>query len=368
MNKIGAILIAAAALAAGLAIGMRMDGSAPVQKASAPVMKAKTPKANAPVKWKLASAYPGRMVQLGLLGKNLPAKLKAISGGNIDLTFFEPKALAPPLQYFDAIAKGAIDAAWTTPGYWYGKEKALVMFSSVPFGPSAGEYLAWFYYGGGQQLMDDIYKKHGLKSIICGLIAPEASGWFRKEIKTVEDLKGLKMRFFGLGGRVMQKLGVATQLLAGGDIYPALERGTLDATEYSMPAIDYDLGFYQIAKHYYFPGWHQQSTMLELLINREKWDALSPTQQAQFRTACGDNIREGLAEGEAIQAKALTALKEKGVQIHRWSPEILAAFKTAWDEVVKEESAADATFAKVWASYDSFRKNYQIWKEHGYLK
>lgn len=320
------------------------------------------------VRWKLASAYPGRMVQLGQLGKNLPKKLAAISGGKIRLRFFEPKALAPPLQYFDAIAKGAIDAAWTTPGYWYGKEKALVMFSSVPFGPSAGEYLAWFYYGGGEQLMDGIYKKHGLKSIICGMIAPEASGWFRKEIKTVADLKGLKMRFFGLGGRVMQKLGVAPQLLAGGDIYPALERGTIDATEYSMPAIDLDLGFYQIAKHYYFPGWHQQSTLLELLINRSKWDALSKTHKAQFRVACGDNVREGFAEGEALQVKALATLKSKGVKIHRWSPEILAAFKKAWEQVVAEDSAADATFAKVWDSYSGFRKDYRVWKDHGYLK
>ena len=320
------------------------------------------------VRWNFASAYPGRMVQLGRLGKNLPKKLSAISDGKIRLRYFEPKALAPPLEYFDAIAKGAIDAAWTTPGYWYGKEKALVMFSSVPFGPSAGEYLAWFYYGGGEPLMDGIYKKHGLKSIICGMIAPEASGWFRKEIKTVDDLKGLKMRFFGLGGRVMQKLGVATQLLAGGDIYPALERGTLDATEYSMPAIDLDLGFYQIAKHYYFPGWHQQSTLLELLINRKKWDALSKTRQAQFRVACGDNVREGFAEGEALQFKALATLKSKGVKLHRWSPEILAAFKKAWGEVVKEDSAADSTFALVWASYSKFRRNYRIWKDLGYLK
>jgi TRAP-type mannitol/chloroaromatic compound transport system substrate-binding protein len=320
------------------------------------------------VRWNLASAYPGRMVQLGQLGKNLPKKLAAISDGKIRLRFFEPKALAPPLQYFDAIAKGAIDAAWTTPGYWYGKEKALVMFSSVPFGPSAGEYLAWFYYGGGKPLMDAIYKKHGLKSIICGMIAPEASGWFRKEIKTISDLKGLKMRFFGLGGRVMQKLGVAPQLLAGGDIYPALERGTIDATEYSMPAIDLDLGFYQIAKHYYFPGWHQQSTLLELLINRKKWNALSKTNKARFRVACGDNIREGFAEGEALQVKALQTLKQKGVKLHRWSPEILAAFKKAWATVVKEDSAADATFARVWKSYSKFRENYRIWKDLGYLK
>ncbi len=320
------------------------------------------------VRWKLASAYPGRMVQLGLLGKNLPKKLRAISDGKIRLRFYEPKALAPPLEYFDAIAKGAIDAGWTTPGYWYGKEKALVLFSSVPFGPSAGEYLAWFYHGGGEQLMDGIYKKHGLKSIICGLIAPEASGWFRREIRTVEDLKGLKMRFFGLGGRVMQKMGVATQLLAGGDIYPALERGTIDATEYSMPAIDLDLGFHQIAKHYYFPGWHQQSTLLELLINRKKWDALSKTRQAQFRIACGDNVREGFAEGEAIQSKALRELKKKGVQIHRWPDSILAAFEKAWHEVAAEDSAADPTFAKVWKSYSGFRADYRVWKDIGYLR
>ena len=320
------------------------------------------------VRSNLASAYPGRMVQLGQLGKNLPRKLSAILDGKIRLRFFEPKALAPPLQFFDAIAKGAIDAAWTTPDYWYGREKALVMFSSVPFGPSAGEYVAWFYYGGGKQLMDGIYKKHGLKSIICGMIAPEASGWFRKEIKTVADLKGLKMRFFGLGGRVMQKFGVAPQLLAGGDIYPALERGTIDATEYSMPAIDLDLGFYQIAKHYYFPGWHQQSTLLELLINRKKWDALSKTRKAEFRVACGDNVREGFAEGEALQVKALATLQSKGVKLHRWSPKILTAFKKAWQDVAREEVAADATFAKVWKSYSTFRKDYQIWKGLGYLK
>jgi TRAP-type mannitol/chloroaromatic compound transport system substrate-binding protein len=319
------------------------------------------------VRWKYASAYPGRMAQLGRIGRDLPKKLAAISGGAIRLRYFEPNALAPPLEYFDAVSAGAIDAAWTTPGYWYGKEKALVLFSSVPFGPSAGEYMAWYYYGGGAPLMDGIYARHGLKSLICAVIAPEASGWFRKEIKSLDDLKGLKMRFFGLGARVMQKLGVATQLLAGGDIYPALERGTIDAAEYSMPAIDLDLGFNQIAKHYYFPGWHQQSTFLELLMNRKKWDALGKTRKAQFEIACGDNVREGLAEGEAIQAKALETLKKKGVQIHRWGPEFLAAFEKAWHEVAAEDAAVDPTFAKVWRSYTDFRARYRIWKEIGYL-
>ncbi len=216
--------------------------------------------------------------------------------------------------------------------------------------------------------MTEVYNKHGIHSLVCGIIAPEASGWFRKEIKTVADLKGLKMRFFGLGAKVMQKLGVSTQLLAGGDIYPALERGTIDATEFSMPAIDLRLGFYKIAKHYYFPGWHQQSTIFEIMMNKKKYDALSKTKKAQLRVACGDNVREGLAEGEAIQFAALKELREKGVNIHRWSPEILAAIQKAWNEGAAEEAKSDPMFAKVWDSLQKFRADYVVWKDHGYLK
>lgn len=320
------------------------------------------------VRWKMASAFPGKLTQLGTLGKNLSEKVERVSGGNVQLKFFEPHALVPPLEMFDAVSTGAIDAAWSTPGYWFGKEKALALFAAIPFGPSAGEYMAWIYYGGGAELMDEIYTKHNIKSIHCGVIAPEASGWFRKEIKSIDDLKGLKMRFFGLGAKVMEKVGVSTQLIAGGDIYPALERGSIDATEYSMPAIDLNLGFHQIAKHYYFPGWHQQSTLFDLMMNKDKWDALNDTQKAQIEMACGDNFREGLAEGEAIQAAALKELKEKGVNIHRWPPEILDALESAWSEVAAELSAEDPTFKKAWDSLQAFRADYAIWSELGYLK
>jgi TRAP-type mannitol/chloroaromatic compound transport system substrate-binding protein len=203
---------------------------------------------------------------------------------------------------------------------------------------------------------------------MCGVIAPEASGWFREEIKSIDDLKGLKMRFFGLGAKVMEKMGVSTQLIAGGDIYPALERGSIDATEFSMPAIDLNLGFYQIAKHYYFPGWHQQSTLFDLMMNKDKWEALSDTQKAQLEMACGDNFREGLAEGEAIQGKALVELKAKGVNIHRWPPEILDALEKAWREVAAELAAEDANFKKAWDSLQAFRAEYAVWAELGYLK
>ncbi|MCB1490369.1 MAG: TRAP transporter substrate-binding protein [Rhodobiaceae bacterium] len=318
--------------------------------------------------WQMQSTYPGSLTQLGTLGKRIAEQVGIATGGDITIEFQEPGALVPALEVFDAVSSGAVEAAWSTPGYWAGKVPALQLFGSVPFGPSAGEYLAWVKFGGGQQLFEEIYEKSNVHSVFCGVIAPEASGWFRKEINSPEDLKGLKMRFFGLGAKVMDKLGVSTQLLAGGDIFPALELGTIDATEFSMPAIDLNLGFYQVAKHYYFPGWHQQSTLFDLMINKDVWDGLDESTQKQIETVCDANITYGLAEGEAIQGKALAELQEKGVQIHKWSDEMLDTFRGAWDEVVQEQVAADADFARVWESLSKFRDEYAVWKDLGYLK
>ncbi|MGI9305048.1 MAG: C4-dicarboxylate ABC transporter, partial [Gammaproteobacteria bacterium] len=147
-----------------------------------------------PVRWKMASWFPKSMTQLGTLGQRATENIERVSGGNVQFKYFEPGALIPPKECFDAVSAGSVDACWSTPCYWYGKEPALAMFAAVPFGPSAGEYGAWIYFGGGYELMDEIYDKHGIKSLICGVIAPEASGWFRKEIKSADDLKGLKMR------------------------------------------------------------------------------------------------------------------------------------------------------------------------------
>ena len=176
------------------------------------------------------------------------------------------------------------------------------------------------------------------------------------------------MRFFGLGAKVMERMGVSTQLLAGGDIFPALELGTIDATEFSMPAIDLNLGFYQVAQHYYFPGWHQQSTFFDLMINLDLWESLDERTQLMINTVCDANIAYGLAEGEAIQVDALRQLEEEhGVQIHRWSDEDLAALEAAWDEVAAELVAEDADFARVYESYTTFRQNYRRWRDLAYL-
>jgi len=344
--------VAVAALAGGLAVAMSTSSEAQGKR----------------IKWKMASTFPGKLVQLGTGGKRFEALIKKISGGNIQMKFFEPGALVPAFGVFDAVQAGSVDAGWSASGYWVGKIPAAIWFTTVPFGPRGSEYLAWLEFGGGQELWDEIYAKQGLKAVPCGLLAPEASGWFRKEIKSVEDLKGLKMRFFGLGAQVMQKMGVSTQLLAGGDIFPALERGTIDATEFSQPAIDLKLGFYQVAKHYYFPGWHQQSSILELLMNKGKWDALTDQQQTQIKTACGDNIQYMLAEGEAIQLPALKELQSKGVKIHRWPDSFLAQLKEKWEEVLAEQSAKDADFKRVAESLNAFRAEYGKWKNLIYLQ
>jgi TRAP-type mannitol/chloroaromatic compound transport system substrate-binding protein len=212
--------------------------------------QAQMPKVN----WKMQSAFASSLPHLGPSGVRFSKDVQRMSGGQFDVKFFEPGALIPPLECFDAVSKGSIESCWTTPGYHTGKYPALAFFTTVPFGPNFGEFLAWKWFGGGNKLREEIYAKHGLTAIDCFCIGPETSGWFRKEVKSLSDLKGMKMRFFGLGAQVMQKLGVSTQLLAAADIYQALERGVIDATEFSMPMMDIKLGFHQIAKFNYFPG------------------------------------------------------------------------------------------------------------------
>ncbi len=320
------------------------------------------------VDWTMASVYGSKTPQLGTLGVRLSETVTRISGGDIRLQFTEPNTVIAPPEVFDAVSDGRLDAAWSTSNYWVGRNEAFAFFSAVPFGPDAAEYGAWIYYGGGRELMDELYAPHGIKPMICGVIAPEASGWFREEIKSAEDFKGLKVRFFGLGARVIERMGGVVEAIPAAEVVEALESGRIDATEFSMPAIDANLEFYKVAKHYYFPGWHQQSTLFELLLNREKWEALTAQQKAQLETACGDNFRQGMLEGEAMQAAALQTFEARGVTLHRWSPEILEALRNAWQEVATEISERNPDFQKVWESYTDFRESYRLWKDLGYVQ
>jgi TRAP-type mannitol/chloroaromatic compound transport system substrate-binding protein len=320
------------------------------------------------VRFNMAGAYPSSTAILGTGQLYFADKVKKISGGSIDIRFFEPGALVPANQYFDAIAGGSLEAAYSGLGFFTGKDSAFALFSTVPFGPEIGEYLGWMRHGGGEKLMQELGRKYNIEVLLCGTIAPEASGWFRKEIKSVDDLKGLKMRFFGLGANVMQKLGVQTQILQAGEIFQALQLGTIDATEFSMPVMDLTLGFHQVAKHYYFPGWHQMSTFTHLMISKQKWAELSDTQKEIIKAACEDTMLHMYVEGEAVQGKALKEIRSKGVTLHYWPKEILDAYRKAWNEVIEEQKGKSPEFAKAWASLTAFREEYKVWREHGYLK
>jgi TRAP-type mannitol/chloroaromatic compound transport system substrate-binding protein len=319
------------------------------------------------VELNLAAFYPSTLTQLGEGAKLFADRVNLIGQGSVQVNFFEPGALVPSLEIFDAVASGSVDMGHASSGLWASKNSALVLWNAFPFGPAAGEYLAWLRYGGGEELRNELYHPLGVHGITCGIIAPEASGWFREEITDLSQLEGIKMRFFGLGGKVMEKLGVEVQLLAGGDIYPALERGTIDATEFSMPAIDQGAGLYQIAKHYYFPGWHQQATPHDLIVNLDVWNGLSEQQQGILETTCDAVTAIEFAQGEAIQFDALQEMQEEGVELHQWTDAQLATFEEKWQEVLEEEIAANPDFERAWESISEFRENYEIWSEYGYL-
>lgn len=312
-----------------------------------------------------STALPG----LGTPIPRVADELDKMSDGTLKMKVYEPGKLVPPFEILESVSSGKINSGYTTAGYWAGKIPASPLFSAVPFGPEAGEYMAWLYYGNGMSLYQEMYDQAGfnVKVMPCAVIAPETSGWFSKEINSADDLKGLKMRFFGLGGKVMQKLGVATSLLPGGEIFPALEKGAIDATEFSMPAIDARLGFHKLVKYNYFPGWHQQATVFELLVNKDVWNGASDQHKAIIENACKASMTESFAEGEAIQHDVLKDnVENNGVMIKQWSPEMLELFRTTWDEVAAEESA-DPFFKKVLDDMTAFRSGYDLWKTNAFL-
>jgi TRAP-type mannitol/chloroaromatic compound transport system substrate-binding protein len=319
------------------------------------------------IKWRLPVAFATNLPALGdgIVYASEAAKLS--SGGQTTLEVFEPGKLVPAFSITDSVKDRKIEAGYTWLGYDQGKIPASPLLSAVPFGMEPWEFTAWWYEGGGDKLADELYGAHGVKPLLCGIMGPEAAGWFRDEIKTLDDLKGLKIRFAGLGGRVMQKLGASVTVLPAGEIFPALERGVIDATEFSMPAIDDRLGFYKLVKNNYFPGWHQTFTALHLIVNKEIWDKLSPATRANLEVVCTAATLRTLSRGEAAQGKALAAFKGSGVNLRSVPEPVLREIRKITDEVLAEEAAKDPLFKKIYESQKAFSAAYQPWKSLGYL-
>ncbi len=317
-----------------------------------------------PRKWRMASAYPGAMAELGGLGKRLEANVERMSSGRFRIIFFEPGTLVTNAASLAAVKSGAVEAAFASPGLWAAENPVLHLFSGIPFGPPIQEYLAWLHADGGA-LLAEAFDKLGVHALICGLLAPEGSGWFRRPVRSLDQLKGLNIGMNGLGGRVLAKLGVNVMPMAEGDVFVALERGMIDGAAAAQPSIDLELGLYRMAKHYYFPSWHRPAGTLALIVNRERWQSLDAAAKRQLESACGDNVTHGLGESEASQFGALKALSNRGVKIENWPAEILTALRGSWETVAAEMSSADKDFARTWQSLQRFREEYDIWRELG---
>ena len=319
------------------------------------------------IRWKVQSTFNTGWPALGDPVARLADTLNKATDGRIQLKVYEPGKILPPLEITPSISKGDLPAAYNYMAYDQGRIPAAVLFAAVPFGMEPWEYAAWWFEGEGAKLANEIYNPINIKVLLCSTIGPETAGWYRNPINSLDDLKGLKIRFSGLGGMVLNEVGASATLMAGGEIFAALEKGTLDATEYSMPAIDEVLGFHKITKFNLFPGWHQVSTSTHLMVNLDLWKKMGAADQALFEMACTAAAMRAITTGEFLQGKQIESFPSKGVTAARLPDSVLRELQKVSAKVMDQESAKDATFKKVWNSQQAFMREYDVWQKWGYL-
>jgi TRAP-type mannitol/chloroaromatic compound transport system substrate-binding protein len=323
---------------------------------SEPVTPAKT------FNWKMVTTWPPNfpIFQEGVM--QLAQDLETMSDGRLKIQVYAGGELIPALQTFDAVSQGTVQMGHGAAYYWAGKVPAAQFMSTVPFGMTAKGMNAWLYGGGGLELWREIYKPFNVIPFPAGNSGVQMGGWFKKEINTVDDLKGLKMRIPGLGGKVLAKAGGTPILLAGGEVYTALERGAIDATEWVGPYHDQRLGLYQAAQFYYYPGWHEPGTTLELIINRQAWESLPADLQRIVEITARSTNQWMFSQFEALNIKALKELTEQHqVKVLPFPPEVLKELKRLTAETLAEEAQQDETFNKVYQAYQRFQANYATW-------
>ncbi|EIJ44038.1 TRAP-type mannitol/chloroaromatic compound transport system, periplasmic component [Beggiatoa alba B18LD] len=312
--------------------------------------------------WKMVTTWPPNfpIFQTGVV--RFAKDVETMSNGRIKIQVFAGGELVPPLQTFDAVSQGTIELGHGAAYYWAGKVPAAQFMSAVPFGMTAKGMNAWFYNGDGLKLWQEAYAPFNVVPFPGGNTGVQMGGWFNKKIESVQDLQGLKMRIPGLGGKVIAKAGGTPVLLAGGEIYTALERKTIDATEWVGPFHDERLGLYRAAQYYYYPGWHEPGTVLEVIVNKKAWDSLPPDLQKIVESAASSLNVTMYAEFEASNNKALRELKEKyKVNVLPFPPEVLKELRRLTKEVLTEESAKDPLFKKVYDSFTAFQADNDAW-------
>jgi TRAP-type mannitol/chloroaromatic compound transport system substrate-binding protein len=337
--------------------GILAAGAAPAIAQSAPT-----------IKWRLTSSFPKSLDTIYGGAEVLSKRLAAMSGCKFTVQVFAGGEIAPGLQALDVTQNGTVECCHTCSYYYVGKDKTFGFGTAVPFGMNARQMNAWIYYGGGQKLLDEFYSNYNIVSFAGGNTGVQMGGWFRKEINSLADVKGVKMRIAGLGGTVFSALGMVTQQIAGADIYPALEKGTIDGAEWVGPYDDEKLGFHKVAKNYYFPGWWEPGPVIHFFVNKQAWDKLPADYKAMFEAAAYEANVTMMAEYDHKNPAAVRRLVGQGVKLKRYSNEIVeAAYKAAMD-LYNDESSKNPAFKKIFTEYFKYEKELNQWfsvAEHG---
>lgn len=313
------------------------------------------------VRWRLASSFPQTLDTIFGSATVLAETVAAMTNGNFTIEVYQAGELVPALQVLDAAQKGACEIGHTAGYYYVGKDAALAFDTCMPFGLSSRQQTAWLHEAGGLELVREVYADFSVISFPCGNTGAQMGGWFREPVQSAGDLKGLKMRIPGLGGRVMDALGVNVQNIAGGDIYPALERGVIDATDWVGPYDDEMLGFYEVAKIYHYPGWWEPGPSLSFLVNEDAWAGLPKSYQAIFEAASRTAAQTMQASYDAKNPPALRRLLAKGVQLTPFPQDLIRVAREASQQLLSDQAARDPRYAKILQNWEGFRRGAFQW-------
>jgi TRAP-type mannitol/chloroaromatic compound transport system substrate-binding protein len=306
--------------------------------------------------WKMATSWPKNFPGVGVGAERFAKLLEEMSNGRLKVKVYAAGELVPALEVFDAVSRGTAEMGHGAPYYWKGKVPAAQFFCALPFGPNAQEMSAWLHRGGGMQLWEEVYKPFGVLPMACGATGVQSAGWFNKEINSVADFQGLKIRIPGLGGEVLTQLGGIVVNMPAGEIFPALQTGAIDAAEWTGPYNDQALGLHKVAKYCYTPGWQEPNATCELDINLAAWATLPADLQAIVRAAAREVNADMLDDYNSRNMEAMEQLKGEGVEVRRLPDEVLAKLKEVAAAVVDSSAAADPLASKVWTQQKAYLK------------
>ncbi|MDE0514577.1 MAG: TRAP transporter substrate-binding protein [Gammaproteobacteria bacterium] len=313
-------------------------------------------------RWKMVTTWPANFPVFQEAPEMFAKNIRVMSNGRLDINVFAGGELVPALQVFDAVSQGAVEMGHGSAYYWAGKVPAAQFFSTVPFGMEQKGVEAWLYHGGGLELWNELYEPFNVIALPIGNSGVQMGGWFNKKIETIADLKGLRMRIPGLGGKVLDRAGGNPILMSAGEVYTALERGTIDATEWVGPLHDLRLGLNRAARYYYYPGWHEPGAEMELLINRARWDSLPADLQQIVKQAAAATGAWTFSAMEYHNSRALKELSEKkNVQMLPFPQDVLQALRSVTRQTLESEAEKDPEFKRVYESYLAFQDSYQPW-------